>query len=151
MNALFTTVALGFQLAASPAFVRVYTFRGQATLKITAAIISALCMLFLQLNFLSDNLLRHRYLRDVLSDQDPTYAAGPSLLCLFPASVSPALTMTRLNTQTLVAIISLFISLEVTSKLFICECGAHDRLICSRPPRHNYRGFDMAISGGQLL
>ena len=45
INTIFTVVALAFQLIACPSFDRVYTFRGQAGLKVTATIISALCKL----------------------------------------------------------------------------------------------------------
>ena len=44
INTIFTTIALGFQLAGSPSFTREYTYRGQAFLKISATIVSAICI-----------------------------------------------------------------------------------------------------------
>ena len=45
INIIFSTVALGFQLTACQSFGRVYTFNGEAGLKVTSTIISALCKL----------------------------------------------------------------------------------------------------------
>ena len=43
INAVVSTIALGFQLTACRSFAREYTFNGQAGLRVAATIISALC------------------------------------------------------------------------------------------------------------
>ena len=94
-----------------------------------------------------------RYLWDVLSFFHATYATCSPFLCSFFFVLLPmAMGIADLNNQTLLAIVSLFISLEVTGEILPSQFKLPSSqliilFIDSSTPCYHYCGVDMAFSG----